>query len=457
MSDTRSNSSSLSLSSDSSSLPDLIDESELDASFVGLHSENVDIIVPAIKEKLVKSKQTGLEYKVLNYDSDRLNAFPEAFAYKSVIKNPETDEILCYAPPASMDLASFRKQFDFNDETQSPLWINEIVEGTMMMLFYDIRKNVWELATRGSVGGNNWYFRTEYPGITANKQKTFRSMFIDALEYDDNKLVKDTVDLQEIALLQELPKRYCYCFVVQHPENHIVRYVDRPHAYLVGVFECSNSAERAESEYDIIPFVRHIVPTVYETWTMFKSSNVEFPQRIENVSSYEDCVAKFQREPSETTQEPGIFEPVGLMILDLQTGMRTAIQNDAYAAIKTIRGNHPNLEYHFYELHQRNQAELFLSYFPWYRTIFVGFYDKMIQMSYLVYAAYVAYYIHRNRAPIPKKYFIHAAKVHYNVYVPAMKSGAQKRIGVQDVRNYFETMTPSSLVYYMNYVDKNET
>jgi hypothetical protein len=306
MSDTRSSSSSLSLSSDSSSLPDLIDETEMDNSFEIIYSESIDAMSPAIKEKLVKSKQTGLEYKILNYDPEQLDAFPAAFAYKSVITNPETNEILCYAPPASMDLASFRKQFSFNNETQNPLWINEIVEGTMMMLFYDTRKNVWELATRGSVGGNNWYFRTEYPGITANKQRTFRTMFIDALEYDAANLVKESVDLQEIALLQELPKRYCYCFVVQHPENHIVRYVDRPHAYLVGVFECSNSEERGVSEYDIIPFVRHIVPTVYETWVLFKSSNVRFPQRITDVSCYEDCVAKFQRIQNESEQQPGI-------------------------------------------------------------------------------------------------------------------------------------------------------
>jgi hypothetical protein len=286
--------------------------------------------------------------------------------------------------------------------------------------------------------------------------------------YDAANLVKEGVsDLQEISLLQELPKRYCYCFVLQHPENHIVRYLERPFIYLVGAFECSNAEERSESEYDIIPYVRHIVPSVYETWTMFQSSNVLFPRRIEDVESYEDCVSKFgtiqcqhpliNEDVIPGSEQPpkSIFEPVGIMIMDVRTGLRTAIQNDAYAAIKTIRGNHPNLEYHFYELHQNHQVELFLSYFPWYRPMFVGFYEKLIQMSYRVYSAYVSYYIYRNRTLIAKKYFVHAAKIHYNVYIPSMQHGGSKRIGLHDVRAYFEKMTPSSLVYYLNYVDKN--
>ena len=38
-----------------------------------------------------------------------------------------------------------------------------------------------------------------------------------------------------------LNKKYCYSFVLQHPENRIVHQVKTPQIYLTNVFECSGN------------------------------------------------------------------------------------------------------------------------------------------------------------------------------------------------------------------------
>ena len=50
-----------------------------------------------------------------------------------------------------------------------------------MNLFYDPRRETWEIATKGAIGGNYWYYRTQY-GEKDTSQLTFREMFNDALK-----------------------------------------------------------------------------------------------------------------------------------------------------------------------------------------------------------------------------------------------------------------------------------
>ena len=76
--------------------------------------------------------------------------------------------MVTFSPPKSHNLTHFvRNNVDFNQLTTQ-----EFVEGTMINLFYD--NNEWELATKGTVGGNSAFFKDD-------EKITFRRMFLDSL------------------------------------------------------------------------------------------------------------------------------------------------------------------------------------------------------------------------------------------------------------------------------------
>ena len=106
------------------------------------------------------------------------------------------------------------------------------MDGTMINVFYNtsnLNKNgksspKWEIATRSNIGANCRF--------NLNSKKTFRDMFYDAItssEYNDSDF------------FNSLNKKYCYSFVLQHPENRIVHQVKTPQIYLTNVFECSGN------------------------------------------------------------------------------------------------------------------------------------------------------------------------------------------------------------------------
>ena len=84
--------------------------------------------------------------------------------------------------------------------------VNEIIEGTMITLFYDKVLNVWEIATKGAIGGKYWFYRTDYEKKMG--QKTFRRMFLEALR------IEDTEDLENASIMNQFSKDYCYNFIL---------------------------------------------------------------------------------------------------------------------------------------------------------------------------------------------------------------------------------------------------
>ena len=108
-------------------------------------------------EKVVSKTYTTphAQYKILNLSKD---SDDEHGTYRSVIVDPETNKIMCISPPKSIPNSSFYEAFP----DKAGVVATEIIEGTMLNLFYDCRISSWEIASKGAVGGNYWYFRTQY-------------------------------------------------------------------------------------------------------------------------------------------------------------------------------------------------------------------------------------------------------------------------------------------------------
>lgn len=365
---------------------------------------------PQIDKKICSMRESGIKYKVLKYDDKYVcDNDEDTGKYRSVVFSEPEGKLLCYSPPKSitMDLFSMR------NASQKNVMITEVKEGIMISLFWDDRINGWELASKGAVGCNYWFFRTQYDN-TEKTQKTFRDMFLEAFRVADMKS----------AIFDELPKgkeneRICYNFVVQHPDNHIVLSVLRPRLYLVSVYLIN------------ITSGEFISPEVYRMWRVFDSlsSIIEFPEEITDYSP-----------------EYNMGSTPGLMFLNTTTGDRACLENPRYAELKELRGNNPNLHYQYICLRRIGKVDDFLGHFPQYKNIFHRFFNQFESFVKNVHQAYMDYYV--TKVSRNDKYLPVIHKLHYEVYLPSIKN--QKIIMRKaEVRKQLLQFAPSVLFHYL--------
>jgi hypothetical protein len=138
---------------------------------------------------------------------------------------------------------------------------------------------------------------------------------------------------------------------------------------------------------------------------------------------------------------------MGILITHMETGDRTMIVNPVYEDLKLLRGNHPNLLYHYLDLKKNNKVIHFLIEFPIYKQLFYNF--DMIFQGFVtnIHNAYVSYYVKKSGVQIPKIYFIHVYNIHHNVYLKSMKKIIIKTSVVDHYMTHLET---GSLYHYLS-------
>lgn len=408
-------------------------EPETNYSYTSYNIDTLDFDKDKVKSKIYKWNES-VSYTILNNDSSTLSFADETHRYYRSIILDENNHILCFAPPNSIPSDQFMLKYS-SDKTSGlhedfipdNVYMNEIIEGTMVNVFYDSRIESWQMATRGAVGGNYWFFRNNYDdNEDSSVQKTFKTMFIDCF-------CTEATELNHIPFFETLPKNYSYSFVLQHPDNHIVLNIERPTLYLVAVYD--------KRETSVI----NIPQTIYEEWEVFANVRgiIEFPPRFHE-NTYSEIISKYCSIQSS-------YQRVGVMATDMKTGERCAISNPAYEELKKLRGNNPNMQYQYFALEHAGQTALFLQHFPMYKKLFFQFSKQYQDFITNVHQSYFSYYVKKEGIPIAKKFFIHASKIHHNVFLPALNSGTKQIITRKVVKDYFDAMTPSEQLYYLNY------
>lgn len=351
--------------------------------------------VPPIKnskiiEKEVEVRDTGMKYRVLKYDENYLCDDVKLGLYRSVIYTDE-GELICYSPPKSESIDLFKEK---HPNIGDDIFVSTVVEGTMISLFWDDRIGGWELATKGSVGANYWFYRTQYDK-EEKRQKTFREMFLEVFHVES--LKSDVFSLLPIGGEKT---RICYNFVLQHPDNHIIQNIPYPRIVLVSVHGINKDTHTAE----YVPY------NVYREWNVWQelSGMIQFPNEMEGLDSVEAYGNNLY-----------YMEP-GLMFLDKETGKRACLKNPAYLELKELRGNNPNIHYQYLCILRIGKVTDFLTHFPKYRRLFGRFRQQWDSFVTNIHQAYMSYYIKKEGKQISKRYFPLIYKLHHEVYLPSL-------------------------------------
>jgi len=344
--------------------------------------------------------------------------------------------LLCFSPPKSVDFEKFVGAYpDSGGYIPEDICINETVEGTMINLFYDSRTGSWQLATKSAVGANYGYYNyniLEDPNDPkSEKPMTFRDMFMDAVGEPHH------VDINRAAFIPNLFKDYCYSFVLQHPQNHIVLPVHEPAVFLVALYKIKTYTDGlATAQYTPLKEAKK--------WSCLKHSKIRFPKEFTERSYSYNMIKK--------TVCAGYSDPYlpGYMFTHQKTGERAVMRNDRYEYIKDLRGNYSHIQYLYLNLLRTGRLMEFLSWFPIYRNMFYKYYELYKDFVAAVHNAYMDIYVHKHKnisVDTNIKYIAH--KINTEVFIPSLKT-ERVTITRRFVWRYLlDNISPNMVMYYM--------
>jgi hypothetical protein len=271
------------------------------------------------------STYQGRSYTLLNYEKGYV-CFDdkEARLYRSVVFQHPTGRLCAVSPPKSVPIDHFT--VGRKDQLDPWVLVTEIIEGTMINLWYDHVAGCWEISSKTAVGADHTYCRyhlsdgaeacpLEETGVFVG-ERTFREMFVEA------------TGGMGCCAYYDWPRNCCYSFVLQHPENRLVLEVTEPRLYLVAVY--LNDGESGTGLATAIPL------DSFRKWTWFTEQPwVHFPT-VHSENRLSALVAQAR-------SRQGSPHRVGVMLTDTRTGLRSKIVHQAYLETKELRAANPNI------------------------------------------------------------------------------------------------------------------
>ena len=343
-------------------------------------------------------------YKIIKYDKNYLtyDRIYTSGLFRSVICYKE--KIVAFSPPKAINIGDFCNLYSPNDCVAE-----EIIEGTMINLFYD---EDWEIATRSSVGGKTSFFCSNYEG----KTETFRKMFLEACNVNNLEFDK-------------LNKNICYSFVLQHPKNRIVIPFTKPNLYLVSCYSIKNNlieVVNRESQKEIL-----------------SDTTVQFPEKY-TFENYDELRTKWA---SNNTN----YKQVGVMLYHLSSGVRSKMRNPNYETVKQLRGNQPKEQYRYLVLRNQGKVSDYLKFYPEDMKSFNNYRNQVHNFTKQLHNNYIDCYINKKQPlrDFPYEYRNHMFELHQN-YINNLRN--QKQIVVKSVVvEYINTLPPAKLMFSINY------
>ena len=345
------------------------------------------------KNKGLSVKKQG-DYYIIKYNKYLLKNNNLLGLFRSIITDGNT--LLAFSPPKSVCATSFIKQFPVDGAK-----LEEFVEGTMINCFY--HNNKWNIATRWNIGAENSFYKN-------NNSLTFREMFLEAMT--ECNLSFDQLD-----------RRHCYSFVLQHPQNRIVVRFLKPCLVIIGVYKCTEWCAEEVSSHGLCIRAPKVYPlSPHQTW--------------------EELLKPFKGLEMDYTI---------LGIIIKHSGCRSKIRNANYEKVKYLKGNSPKIQFQYYNLYQQGSVKEFLKYFPEYKQSFWHFREELCKWTDTLYQLYKDCYIHKkiSQSDVPYVFRPHIWTLH-NIYMLQLREN-KLFINKKKVIEYIKQLAPARLMYAINY------
>ena len=451
-----------------------------------------------VPDSIIYRASRGQEYSILRYHYNIDGAENEPF---TVLTDKSHTNVFAYMPPRQTICKHKMETSEYLEG--DVIEVKDSIEGTMITFFWNSEANEWNICTRNGVGGDYAYGQSIFGQST--RKKTFREMVLDAFRlrlctYSSSTVNSSSVenvadpgvsenrpeytnvinDINDVLALNDLSKSHCYTCILTHSENHIVYNCPffRASLKLVAVYEIDALPPLVSKDSDIRynGCVRELSNPVNrqkyldETKTteddmiwsigehVFGKSNspVSYLNTNEDVVHFKRDIFENASVANRNIQSIDLVEstnsvyfPPAWILTNLRTGHRTEIANPFYEQAKDLRNMQPNMMYLYLHLRRNNTINEYLNTFPIYYEKFVMLEREYENFITEVHNAYVKFYILKIRDnAIPKKYFVHAARIHHDIYLPSIATNRIK-ITRSVVNIYFIQFSITKVIYFM--------
>jgi len=386
-----------------------------------------------------KWKSGANVYSILKYATGTLKCdeLQTLGLLRSVVLD-QHGKILAYSPPKCVDPSPLTGRFSDDN-----IIVEEFVEGTMINVFYHKPNGQdegaeWELATKSCVGANI-VFHSVQPSLTkaettepaepAEPKKTFRRMFLECM--NESNLTFDA-----------LQKDCSYSFVMQHPNNHIVRDIATPTLYLIAVYKIDNEALTVEEQCRDEHLAR------INASTNNQCTSVRLPLQYDGIGLSE------LREMYTSLNAPYDFP--GLVCRERSTdqrstGIRFKFRNPNYERIKNLHGSEPKLQFQYLSLRQQGKVKEYLKLHPEHAVAFQKFKDQLHAYTDQLFANYIGCHVKKERpfAEYPAEFKTHMFRLHER-YLNELRE-KKEHITLGQTIAYVNGLPPSHQIYALNY------
>jgi len=290
---------------------------------------------------------------------------------------------------------SFKSALSGNDEIYS-----ELIDGTMVNVYHC--NGEWQLSTRSVISGKGRFY--------TNSEMTFRTMFLECMNASSLEF-------------EDLNTTLSYSFVIQHPENRIVKVIDEPKLYLCAVFHCVGTT------ISVVDFRK----------LKLHEGLVEYPKLISI---------------SDNDMEDLPYDFVGVNIES--DGYRCKFRNKKYEYVRKLRGNQGKIEYRFLELQKDCQTEEFLTYYPEYNLLFSILEGNCKSFTKQLHMFYIECFIQKVKpiCEFPYEFRPHMVRLHC-LYREVLRP-ENKVVTLAKVQEYFDKLECQQQMFVLNYSKYNK-
>ena len=348
------------------------------------------------------------DYILMKYNKKALNIENEKTLglFRSIIT--KNDQLVCFAPQKAINFNHFIESNEFDDCD-----ITEFIPGTMVNIFYDETSeddNKWQICTRSNIGARCRF--------NLDSQKTFRDMFLEAAVNSD-------------FTWDKLDRECCYSFVLEHPENTNLSYVQDARITLTHVYKIiDNNIQDITDDVEI--------------------ENVNNPQNIKSL--YPD-IDDWQGLIDLCSDSNNQLLEAGFIIKN-KNNQRTKILNISFLSAKSLNGNSQKLQHNYYKLRNTNKIYEYLKHFPKHKKQFDEFQEQLYSWTEQLYGYYVACFIEKKMrlkdAPFEFKPILYELQY---TYLNKLKPNNRK-VTFNYLTKYVKTIPIPKLMFSINHKDK---